>query len=178
MRQVGAGLGEPVQLGVHVAGVEGVHAQLGVLDGEHRRGVVEGRLGRAVRPPAGVGLDGGVGRHVDDAAAAGAQCRQDELDQRDRREGVHLEHLEQVGERVLGERGQRARPEDAGVVDEQVEAAGDGGGERRAVVVVDDVTGDRGDGGGVGEAGDGGGEARRRRGRRRRRASRGRRARR
>ena len=65
--------------------------------------------------------------------------------------------LELVGGQ-LGERGQRARAEVAGVVDEQVEAGPDGRGQRRPVPGVGDVAGDGGDQVGPGEAGDGRGQ--------------------
>ena len=58
-----------MHVGGHVAGVDGVDAQLGVLDGEDGGELVEGGLARAVAAPARVGLDGGVGADVDDRAA-------------------------------------------------------------------------------------------------------------
>ena len=66
-----------VHAGAHVAGVDGVDAQLRVLGGEHRAELLERGLGGAVAAPAGVRLDPGVGGDVEDAAA-GARLRQRE----------------------------------------------------------------------------------------------------
>ena len=67
------------------------------------------------------------------------------LEECERREDVHLVDADQVRERVLGERRLRARPEQARVVDEQVDPPARGGDERAPVGGVGDVTGDRDD---------------------------------
>ena len=76
-----------------------------------------------------------------------------ELDQRERREHVDAVDLLEHVERVVGERRLRARPEQRGVVDEQVELASRGLDERVAVARIGDVAGD---GGGPGELRGGG----------------------
>ena len=58
--------------------------------------------------------------------APAAQCGQRELDQRERREHVDPRHVLERVERVVGQRRLRAGAEDAGVVDEQVDAAAGG----------------------------------------------------
>ena len=62
-----------VHLRAHVAGIDRVHAQLGVLGRQHRAQLLERRLARAVPAPALVGLDGGVGGDVEDARAAASR---------------------------------------------------------------------------------------------------------
>ena len=58
-----------VHLGAHVARVDGVHAQRGLLGRQHPGRVVEPGLGRAVAAPGLVGLDRRVRRQVEDRAA-------------------------------------------------------------------------------------------------------------
>ena len=135
---------------VHVAGVDGVDAQVGALGGEHVGELLERRLRRAVAAPALVALDRGVGGDVDDPPAGG-HARQRELDERERRDRVDGEDVLERRERVVGERGQRRRAERARVVDEQVERLARGFDEPRAVLGVGDVAGDRDDVRGGGE---------------------------
>ena len=123
---------------VHVAGVDGVDAQVVVLDREHGGEVVERGLGRAVAAPALVRLLGRVGAEVDDARAV----RERELDERERREHVDGEDLLERVERVVRERRLRARPEDRRVVDQQLQVVARGGDQGRAVLGVGDVAGD------------------------------------
>ena len=101
--------------------------------------MVQRRLRGSVAAPAGVRLDGGVGADVDDDRAA-RQVRERLLDERKRGEQVDLEDAAQLLERIRGERGLRARPERAGVVDDEVDpvagrrderALGDAGRRRR-----------------------------------------------
>ena len=74
------------------------------------------------------------------------------LEEPERRQDVDLVDPSERRERIVGERRLRARPEDAGVVDEQVDARAGGGDERQPVLGVGDVAGNRDD---TGEAGDG-----------------------
>src|SRR6185312_5167921 len=85
--------------GVHVTGIEGVDVELGVLYGEDPRELLEHRLRRAIAAPALVGLDGGVGRHVDDAAA-GRDVRECGLDESERRQRVDVDDVAQRVERI------------------------------------------------------------------------------
>ena len=76
-RRVGVGHGGGMQRRVHVAGIDGddgdaVRRELFVPDPAHVR---ERRLARAVGAPAGVGVHGGVARHVDDDRAAAFRSR-------------------------------------------------------------------------------------------------------
>ena len=59
-----------VHRGAHVAGVEGVHPDVGVLDGEDGGEVVQRGFRRAVPTPAGIGLDRGVGAEHNDGAGS------------------------------------------------------------------------------------------------------------
>ena len=88
---------------------------------EDRGELLERRLRRAVAAPALVGLDARIGGDVQHRGALG-QPRQRELQQRERRDHVRLVDLAERVERVVGERGHRARPEQARVVHEQVDA--------------------------------------------------------
>ena len=126
---------------VHVAGVDRVDPEAGLLGGEHACELLERRLRGAVAAPAFVGLDGGVGGDVDDAAAAASEQRERELREPQRREDVHYVDPLELVERIVRQLRLRARAEDARVVHEQVEAAGRlrCGDERAAVPVVGDV---------------------------------------
>ena len=90
--------------GAHVAGVERVDGQVGLLDAEHGRVVVERGLGGAVAAPARVGLDGGVGAERHHGAAGGAQRGQRELGELQRGEQGGLED----GAQRVGRVGRRA----------------------------------------------------------------------
>ena len=68
-----------------------------------------------------------------------------ELDERERREHVHLVDAPQLLERVVGERRQRARAEDAGVVDEQVDRLPAASTSARRCVGIGDVAAERDD---------------------------------
>ena len=151
VRDVLAGEGQLVHVGAQVAGIGPPDPQRRLLGGQHVRGLLQGGLGRAVAAPARVGLHRRVRGDVQHRAAAGAQQRQHQLGQRDRRDHVHLERGAQLVRRVVGQRGQRAGAQRAGVVDEQVEPArgarrGEQGGPVRR---VGDVAGNRGDGAGT-----------------------------
>ena len=89
-----------VHLRAHVAGVDGVDAQVGMLGGEDGAELLERRLRRAVAAPALVGLNGGVGGDVEDARAR-AQTRQCELHERERGEHVDPVDLPRVRQRVV-----------------------------------------------------------------------------
>ena len=147
-----------MHVGGHVAGVDRVAPQLGVLDAEDGGQLVERGLAGAVAAPALVGLDGRVGGDVDDPPARARERRQEGRGERERRDDVHGEDpLEVVGPQA-GQRRQRAGAELAGVVDQQVEAPADGRGEGRPVGRVGDVAADGGDQCGPGQRGDGGGQ--------------------
>ena len=76
-------------------------------------------------------------------APPGGQARQHELDERERCEHVDARrHVLERVERVVGQRGLRARAEHAGVVDEQVDAGPAASTSALAVVGVGDVAGD------------------------------------
>ena len=111
-----------MQLGAHVTRVEGVHPQVRLLHREHRAEVVQRGLRRAVAAPTLVGLGGGVGADVDDHAAAPAQFGQQCLHQGQRCDDVYLVDAAQDVERVVAQRRLRARPEQAGVVEQEVQA--------------------------------------------------------
>jgi hypothetical protein len=70
-----------------------------------------------------VGLDRGVRADVHDRAAGRGQQRERELDQAQLGQHVHPEDDLQVVQRVTGQGRQRARPERAGVVHQQVQGA-------------------------------------------------------
>ena len=84
----------------HVARVDRVRAQAGVLGCEDRRQVGQRGLGRAVAAPGLVRLDGRIRAEVDDARVGG-EARQRELDERERSEHVHLVDLAQRVEVVV-----------------------------------------------------------------------------
>ena len=147
-----AGEGLLVHARVHVARVDGVDAPCRVLGGEDRGQLLERGLRGAVAAPALVGLDRSVGGDVDDPGVLG-QARERELDQRQRGDHVDaVDGLEHV-ERVVGERRLRARAEQRGVVDEQVDALARGLDERAPVARIADVAGEGDD---VGELRGGG----------------------
>ncbi len=127
-----------------VAGVYPPDADGGLFRGEHMRGLLERRLRRAVAAPARVRLHRRVRGDVQHRAAALAQCREEQLNERDRRYDVRLERGSQLPGRVVGEGGQRGRAERAGVVHQQVDLPGDHG-ELFPVRRVGDVAGQRGD---------------------------------
>jgi hypothetical protein len=145
-----------VHVGGHVAGVDGVDPQPGVLHGEDGGQLVEGGLAGAVATPAGVGLDGGVGADVDDGAAGVAQRGEDGLHERERGHDVDGEEVRELVGRQVGQGGQRTRAERARVVDQEVEPRSRGLGQRGAVPRVGDVARDRGDAVRVREGGPGG----------------------
>jgi hypothetical protein len=149
-----------VHLCAHVAGIDDEHAHVGLLDREHRRDLLERGFRRAVTAPVVVGLDGRVGRDVQDGAVRGAQPWQHQLGERDRGDDVDVEDGAQHAgiDRVQG--GEGAGAERAGVVHEEIEAAepGDRGRELLAVGDLGDVTGERDHVGALGEAGRGVGE--------------------
>ena len=127
-----------MHLGAHVAGVDGVDAQVGALDAEDRRPLLERGLGGAVAAPAVVGLNAGVGGDVENRAAVG-DVGEGEL--RECQWGQHVDAvdvLEDV-ERVLGELWLRARPQNARVVDEQVDLRPGDRDERAPVRGIRDV---------------------------------------
>ena len=116
-----------------------------MLGGEDPRQLLERGLRRAVAAPALVGLDGGVGGDVEDHRAL-VHARERELGERER--GDHVDGVDalELGERVGVQGRLRARAEEAGVVDEEVDPVAGGGDERLAVARVGDVAGQRVDG--------------------------------
>jgi hypothetical protein len=90
-----------------------------LLDAEDAGQLVDRGLGRAVTAPPLVRFDRGVRGDHDQRTADCAQGGQRELGEADRREHVHLVHVAQRLHRIGGQRGLRARTEDAGVVDDQ-----------------------------------------------------------
>ena len=77
-----------MHLRAHVAWVEPVHPNVGLLGGEHVRQLLERGLRRAVATPACVALDSGVGRDVDDGAMSSAQQRKRRLHECERSDDV------------------------------------------------------------------------------------------
>ena len=129
-RRVGVGHGGRVQRRVHVARVDRQEAhplrrQLGVPDAAQ---VAQGRLARAVRAPARVGVDRRVAgdvQHDRAAALAGRRGQRPEqrLGQAERPEQVRGEGPFQVLAVGVAQQRQRRRPEVRGVVDQHVEPA-------------------------------------------------------
>ena len=76
-------------------------------------------------------------------AAPRTEARQGELNQRERRDDVHLVDPLELVERIVGERRLRARAEQARVVDQQVDLLAGGLDERPTVLWVGEVAGDR-----------------------------------
>lgn len=121
VRDVLAGKGFLVHLGVHVTGIHPVDLEFGLLRCQHVGKLLERSLARAVPAPAGVGFHPGIRGDIHDAGSR-LQHRQGELDQPQGSQDVDpidlLEHLEGI----LGEVRLGARPQDRGIVDEHVEA--------------------------------------------------------
>ena len=126
-----------------VAGIDDVDREVGVLDGQDLAELLERGLRRAVRAPALVGLDRGVGGDRQDACA-GPQLGPQRLEHAQLGDGVRAQDVLEVVEVDVGQRGQRRRPERARVEHEHVDAAevGDGLGQLRPVRRVDDVAGE------------------------------------
>ena len=121
-----------------------------MLGAEHRRDLGESGLRRAVPTPRLVRLDARVGDEIDDPRVR-REPRQGELDERERREHVRLVHVPQLLEWVPRQERERARAEQAGVVDEEVDWLAGCLHEPEPVVGIGDVArnGDH-----AGEAGD------------------------
>ena len=101
-------------------------------------------------PHVSIRLDGRVRDEIDDPRVRG-EARQRELNERERREHVRFVHASQLLEGVVRQERQRARAEQAGVVDEEVDRLAGRLHEPAAVVGIGDVARDRDD---AGEAGD------------------------
>ena len=155
-----AGEGVLVHLRAHVAGIDPVDAEVGLLGGEDVRELLEPGLRGAVPAPSLVPLDRGVGGDVQDAAGAGREQRERLLDERERCDEIGAQDGLEVGGVETGERRHRRRAERARVVDEDVEAAGALGGRNQiaAVLRVGHIAGDGGRAARDGEGGVGGRE--------------------
>jgi hypothetical protein len=143
-----------VHAGVHVAGVDGVDPQGRLLGAEYGGDLIERGLGGAVAAPTLVGLDRGVGGD-EHQPGAGAEMGEEHLGEPQGREDVDGVDLPQLLQRVVGQRGLGAGPEQAGVVDGDVEATGGGRrlGQGEAVFLAGHVAGPGDDGGELAQLG-------------------------